>query len=62
MSKPLLLCPVCGSAKLYYEMGGYTGTIYHCKECDYVGPLAVEGDEELAKAIHENYLKPKTED
>jgi hypothetical protein len=49
------ICPVCGSSDLYYEAGGYTGKIYHCKECDYVVALIVEADEEMAKAIKEDY-------
>ncbi len=49
------VCPVCGSADLYLEAGGYTGKIYHCKRCDYVGALIVEADEEMARAIREDY-------
>jgi len=37
--KMLEVCPVCGSADLYYEAGGYTGKIYRCKNCDYMGAL-----------------------
>lgn len=58
-SKPLLeVCPVCGSSDLYYEIGGYTGQKYHCKNCGYVGPLIVEADEDMAEAIKEDY-EPK---
>ncbi|NPV61548.1 MAG: hypothetical protein HPY61_02780 [Methanotrichaceae archaeon] len=53
------VCPVCGSSELYYEMGGYTGKIYHCKNCDYVGPLVVEADEEMIKALKESYRNPE---
>jgi len=53
--KTVEVCPVCGSSDLYYEVGGYTGKIYHCKNCDYVGVLIVEADEEMAKAIREDY-------
>jgi uncharacterized protein (DUF983 family) len=53
------VCPVCGSSELYYEMGGYTGKIYHCKNCDYVGSLIVEADEEMIKALKEGYKKPE---
>lgn len=49
------VCPVCGSSDLYYEVGGYTGNIYHCKICDYIGALIIEADEEMAKAIREDY-------
>ena len=30
------VCPVCGSSELYLEAGGYTGKLYHCKNCDYL--------------------------
>ncbi|MDD4651163.1 MAG: hypothetical protein PHQ34_02930 [Methanothrix sp.] len=49
------VCPVCGSSELYLEAGGYTGKIYHCKNCDYIGALIVEADGEMAKAIREDY-------
>ena len=51
------ICPVCGSTELYYELGGYTGKVYHCKRCDYTGALIVEADEEMARAIREDYEK-----
>ena len=53
------VCPVCGSADLYYEAGGYTGKIYHCKNCDYMGALIVEADEEMAGAIKDDYEHKK---
>jgi len=53
--KVLGICPVCGSADLYYEAGGYTGKLYRCKRCDYMGALIVEADEEMARAIREEY-------
>ena len=53
--KILEVCPVCGSGDLYYEVGGYIGKIYHCKNCDYVGALIVEADEEMVRAIREEY-------
>ena len=46
---------MCGSSELYYEMGGYTGKTYHCKNCDYVGALIVEADEEMIKALQDSY-------
>jgi uncharacterized Zn finger protein (UPF0148 family) len=54
------ICPVCGSTDLYYEAGGYTGNVYHCKVCDYIGALVVEADEEMAKAIREDYDQRKS--
>ncbi len=59
---PLEVCPVCGSSDLYYETGGYTGKKYHCKNCNYIGPLVVEADEEMAKAIKEDYEQKKSTD
>ncbi|HPT37261.1 MAG TPA: hypothetical protein PLZ44_03115 [Methanothrix sp.] len=53
------VCPVCGSSELYLEAGGYTGKLYHCKKCDYVGALIVEADEEMAQAIRDDYEKPQ---
>jgi len=49
------ICPVCGSADLYLEAGGYTGKLYHCKNCGYVGALIVEADLEMARAIRDDY-------
>ncbi len=43
--------PVCAHIDLYYEAGGYTGKVYHCKICGYIGALIVEADEEMARAI-----------
>ncbi|HOT06435.1 MAG: hypothetical protein A4E45_01288 [Methanosaeta sp. PtaB.Bin039] len=51
----LTVCPVCGGSDLYYEVGGYTGKLYHCKECQYIGPLVVEADEQMARAIREEH-------
>lgn len=54
------VCPVCGSCELYLEAGGYTGKIYHCKNCDYIGALLVEADGEMARAIREDYEQKKS--
>jgi hypothetical protein len=43
------------SAKKLTSQGGYTGKVYHCKNCDYMGALIVEADEEMARAIREDY-------
>ena len=59
LEKILEVCPVCGSADLYYEAGGYTGKIYHCKNCDYMGALIVEADEEMAGAIKDDFEHKK---
>ena len=44
MTKTVLTCPQCGSSDLYYENAMITGIVYHCKKCDYVGPLVLEQD------------------
>ena len=59
--KPIEVCPICGSSDIYYETGGYTGKVYHCKSCDYVGALVVEADEEMINAIKEEFERQKTD-
>jgi hypothetical protein len=51
------VCPVCASTDIYFELGGYAGKIYRCKNCDYRGALVVEADAEMIEAIAENYRK-----
>ncbi len=55
MPKTILTCPQCGSSDLYYENAMITGVIYHCKTCDYIGPVVLERDmtEEEIKAMEE---------
>jgi hypothetical protein len=57
VEKCVAVCPICASSNLYYELGGYTGKIYHCKNCDYIGPLVVEADQKMIEAIKEDYEK-----
>jgi hypothetical protein len=59
--KTVEICPVCGSSDLYYEVGGYTGKVYHCKNCDYIGSLVIEADQEMIEAIKEDYERRKRE-
>jgi predicted RNA-binding Zn-ribbon protein involved in translation (DUF1610 family) len=42
--KTVLRCPQCGSTDLYYELGLITGYKYHCKNCQYVGPLVIQDE------------------
>jgi len=50
LGRKVLCCPQCGGAELDFEAGLITGQKYHCKACDYVGPLALEQDlDELAR-------------
>jgi transposase-like protein len=38
-------CPHCGSTRLVFEGGLILGQLYHCLDCDYVGPLVLEEEE-----------------
>ncbi len=57
--KLIEVCPVCGNSDLYYEVGGYAGAVYHCKDCGYMGAFVVEGNEEMVEKIRENYKREK---
>lgn len=37
-------CLVCGSDEVVLWLGGSIGTLYHCTDCQYVGPFVVETD------------------
>jgi hypothetical protein len=50
---------VCGNADLYFEVGGYAGTVYHCKECGYIGSFIIEANEEMIEKIRENYKRER---
>lgn len=41
-SKRVLVCPVCKSVNVSYYLGGQTGYIYMCNDCDYVGAFILE--------------------
>ena len=60
MSHTILTCPQCGSSDLYYENAMITGVVYHCKKCDYIGPVVLERDmteEEMAEMEKERPKK-----
>ncbi|HVO77264.1 MAG TPA: hypothetical protein VMS79_00180 [Methanomassiliicoccales archaeon] len=40
----ILLCPHCSSTKIIAELGGLTGELYHCLNCNYIGPVVIERD------------------
>jgi hypothetical protein len=52
-----LVCPNCGSGEIVYAGtstsggGGYEATDqrYHCKKCDYTGPLVIDTEEDSAE-------------
>jgi hypothetical protein len=37
-------CLVCGSEEVVLWLWGCTGSLYHCTDCQYVGPVVVETD------------------
>lgn len=47
VERRILHCPSCGSSDLVWEAGLILGQLYRCKDCGYIGPLAIErgGDE-----------------
>jgi len=47
-SKPVLLCPQCGSPRILPVAGMIIGQVYHCQKCDYVGSLVFETDVDAA--------------
>ncbi len=51
----ILQCPQCKSSHIYYDLGGVTGRVYHCHNCDYIGPVVIELEltEEEVQAIEE---------
>ena len=57
MSKPVVLlqCPQCKSPNIFYDLGGMTGRVYHCHDCDYIGPVVIELEltEEEVKILEE---------
>jgi len=60
--RKVLFCPECNSTDLYYEIGGITGFIYHCKRCDYIGALVIEeeiDEDELESMIRKEEGLPE---
>jgi uncharacterized Zn finger protein (UPF0148 family) len=57
MSNPVVLlqCPQCKSPNIFYDLGGMTGRVYHCHDCDYIGPVVIELEltEEEVKVLEE---------
>ena len=38
-------CVVCGSDEVLLWLGGSIGALYRCPDCQYVGPIVIEGEE-----------------
>ena len=51
------ICPRCGSKKVKWIIPQNWST-WQCYDCDYTGPI-IEGNDELAEEIRENYLNPE---
>ncbi len=51
----LLQCPQCKSPHIFYDLGGMTGRVYHCHDCDYIGPVVIELEltEDEVRALEE---------
>ena len=51
------LCPMCRSDRIMLWMGGYTGMMYRCPDCGYVGPVTIETDANFPKENDEKSEK-----
>ena len=51
------LCPICKSDRIMLWMGGYTGMMYRCPDCEYVGPVTIETDDPLPEAAEDDGKK-----
>ena len=51
------ICPRCGSKNVKWIIP-QNWSEWVCYDCDYTGPI-IEGNQDLADEIHENYLKTK---
>jgi len=45
---------MCKSDKIMLWMGGYTGTMYRCPDCGYVGPLVIETTDDIPEEIQKD--------
>lgn len=57
--KEFRFCPVCGSTKLEWLIGGITGDQYKC-ECAYQG-IALKGTEDFIKKFREQKTGVKSD-
>ncbi|HVH15906.1 MAG TPA: hypothetical protein VNA15_09345 [Candidatus Angelobacter sp.] len=46
-------CTKCHSENIILWMGGYTGAMYRCPDCGYVGPVTIESDEAIPSETSE---------
>jgi phage-related protein len=45
---------MCKSDKIMLWMGGYTGAMYRCPNCGYVGPLVIETTDDIPEEIQKD--------
>lgn len=53
-----LFCSKCGSSRLHYFVGLGGGNVYVCKDCGYMGPVAIE-DGKIADELRKEWEKGK---
>ena len=45
---------MCKSDRIILWMGGYTGAMYRCPDCGYVGPVTIETDENIPPGVDDD--------
>ena len=48
---------MCRSDRIMLWMGGYTGMMYRCPDCGYVGPVTIQTDATLPRENDDNSEK-----
>ena len=43
------ICPICHSDRINLWMGGYTGAMYRCPDCGYVGSITIETSDDVPR-------------
>jgi len=57
-----IICPLCGSTRIHLVVGGMTGYLYRCRDCDYQGAIRLEANEDMVRAVRDEYKKQKSGD
>jgi DNA-directed RNA polymerase subunit M/transcription elongation factor TFIIS len=53
-------CPKCKIGNMTLYLGGYSGILYQCKDCGYIGPLNIE-EGKIDKKMKDDLKKTKKE-
>ena len=53
MNSTTRICPECGGDDIQLSHGGYMGAVYHCRNCQYTGPLVIDAEAEPDPAAEE---------